>query len=870
MPFTQQGAERSRPKDAQLNNCISTLVIILMIMAFSAGCGSTSSSGPTPPPAPVNVTITIDPAPASLFLGQAQQFTATVTGTTNTLVTWSVNGITGGNPAVGIISSSGLYTAAQILLKPASVTITATSQADASKSATATVTLKSDVTISLLPASANLGLAVAQFFTASMKASGNPSFAITWSVNGIAGGNAAVGTIVAASFTTSLYTAPSTLPTPSSVTITAQSVADPSAAANAVVTIQCNSNSISPTAATLGFGKSQTFTATLCTPAATQFVWGVNGIAGGNAAVGTIVVATSSSALYTAPASLPSGSTVTVFARSAADPTTVANAAVSIQCDPNIISPSAAGVGFGKTQTFTATLCVPVVTQIVWDVNGIIGGSPTIGTVSNSGTGTTTYTAPATMPSPNPVTIRATSQSNPVQSANAGATVTDNILVTISPGSLSIIAGHRALFGASVANAPNTAVEWAVNGIANGNSTTGRICVPSSNPCAAPSGPVSGGVEFLAPNRIPSPNSVQLTATSQTTPVHTGSAAVTITPSPITVSVSPGYVFLGPANSSSSTQQFLATVSGALNQAVTWSLQTTIDGQSCTNILCGTISATGLYSTPAAAPSPNAIEVIATSQGDPSQFGTGFVAVTTGPAIETLLPSSVLAGISGSFTLAVQGVNFVGGSGNAASAVLVDGVQRTTVCANANRCTTTLLPADAAAATTHFVQILIPGSPGALSNPAPFLVAPNVITQGVISLSSSSPSATGADVLVAEPTNAGATTLQLNIDFGSMLSGSNGCSIQANPIVVTRPASGTKTVNLCVHGNFLDPSFQYAFSGPTPNDISTTPSVISNGFPNTVRLILIISSTTFPGTRTLFITTANNDKAAASGILEIR
>jgi hypothetical protein len=230
----------------------------------------------------------------------------------------------------------------------------------------------------------------------------------------------------------------------------------------------------------------------------------------------------------------------------------------------------------------------------------------------------------------------------------------------------------------------------------------------------------------------------------------------------------------------------------------------------------------------------------------------------------------VLAGISGSFTLAVQGINFVAGSGKAASAVLVDGVQQTTVCTNANRCTTTLLPADAAAATTHFVQILNPGSPGALSNPTPFLVAPNVITQGVISLSSSSPSATGADVLVAEPTNAGATTLQLNIDFGSILSGSNGCSIQANPIVVTRPASGTKTVNLCVHGNFLDPSFQYAFSGPSPNDISTTPSVISNGFPNTVRLILIISSTTFPGTRTLFITTANNDKAAASGILEIR
>ena len=39
------------------------------------------------------------------------QFTATVTGTTNTAVTWSVNGVAGGNSTVGTISTSGAYTA---------------------------------------------------------------------------------------------------------------------------------------------------------------------------------------------------------------------------------------------------------------------------------------------------------------------------------------------------------------------------------------------------------------------------------------------------------------------------------------------------------------------------------------------------------------------------------------------------------------------------------------------------------------------------------------------------------------------------------------------------------------------------------------
>ncbi len=754
---------------------VTTLAIMLIFVALLLGCGSISSTGTNPPPA--TVSITIEPISASLFLGQTQQFSSTVTGTTNSLVTWSVNGIADGNPSVGIISATGLFTASQILTSPPSVTIIATSQADPSKSSTATVTLKSDVALSLSPASANLGLGAAQIFTESMPASGNPSLATTWIVNGIAGGNSVVGTIVAASATSALYTAPPVLPSPSTVIVTAKSVADPSA---------------------------------------------------------------------------------------------IANAPVTIECSPNSIAPSAAAVGFGKTQGFTAELCVPAATQILWDVNGIIGGSPALGTVTNSGTGTTTYTAPGTLPSTNPVTIRATSQSNPVQSATAGVTVTDNISVNVSPNILSIQVGQRALFTATLANAPSTAVTWAVNGIANGNSKVGRICIPGSNPCAAPQAPLSGSVEFLAPIQIPSPSNVQLTATSQTTPAHTGSAQVTITPSPVLVNVSPAYAFLGSANSSGSTQQFLARVSGTLNPAVTWSLQTTIDGQNCTNSLCGTISGAGFYSAPAAAPSPNAIEVIATSQGDPTQFGIAIVAITSGPAIETLLPSSVLTGVAGSFTLAVQGLHFVAGSGSAASAILVDGVRRTTACANVNRCTTTLLPADTTAATTHTVQIQNPGSSGELSNPAPFLVVANVNTQSAISLSSSATSATGADVAMVEPTTAGATTLQLNVDFGSVLSGSTGCSIQANPIIVTRPVSGTKTVNLCVHGNFLDPSFQYEFSGPSPNDMSTAASAISNGFPNLVHLILIISSTTLPGPRTLLITTANNDKAAATGILEIQ
>jgi hypothetical protein len=63
-----------------------------------------------------------------------------VTGAANTVVTWSVNNITGGNATVGTISASGLYAAPSAVPNPASVTIRATSVATANAVATLSVT----------------------------------------------------------------------------------------------------------------------------------------------------------------------------------------------------------------------------------------------------------------------------------------------------------------------------------------------------------------------------------------------------------------------------------------------------------------------------------------------------------------------------------------------------------------------------------------------------------------------------------------------------------------------------------------------------------------------------------------------------------
>jgi hypothetical protein len=103
--------------------------------------GMFGCSGSSTTQTPVPVSITISPTSATVVAGSTQQFMATVQNTSNTAVTWQVNGVTGGNATVGTISSAGLYTAPAVVPSPATVTVTAVSQADPTKAASAPVTI---------------------------------------------------------------------------------------------------------------------------------------------------------------------------------------------------------------------------------------------------------------------------------------------------------------------------------------------------------------------------------------------------------------------------------------------------------------------------------------------------------------------------------------------------------------------------------------------------------------------------------------------------------------------------------------------------------------------------------------------------------
>ncbi len=103
--------------------------------------------------------------------------------------------------------------------------------------------------VSVSPTSATIRAGANESFAATV--SGMASNTVTWSVNSIAGGNASVGTIDA----NGMYTAPATLPTPNTITVTATSTDDATQKGSTSVTLQNPIpvlNSVSPTAIPAG------------------------------------------------------------------------------------------------------------------------------------------------------------------------------------------------------------------------------------------------------------------------------------------------------------------------------------------------------------------------------------------------------------------------------------------------------------------------------------------------------------------------------------------------------------------------------------------------------------------------------------------
>src|SRR5580704_17328026 len=252
---------------------LGRLSVAVLLAAGVAGCGSNAAK----------VGVTISPTTATVVERGTQQFSAVGSGSTTTTVNWQIclppatagnqptnctplPGQTGTGPTgVGTITQAtstqagGLYTAPPAVPSTNPILVVATSTVDTTAFATATVTITSGITVQITPTTATI--APQDSFTFSATVSGPTNdHGVTWSVNGVAGGDSVHGfvcpnTLVSPPCAAGTYVAPAQ--SPGSVTVTATSSADPTRSASASVNVAAASpsptiSSIDPTTAAQG------------------------------------------------------------------------------------------------------------------------------------------------------------------------------------------------------------------------------------------------------------------------------------------------------------------------------------------------------------------------------------------------------------------------------------------------------------------------------------------------------------------------------------------------------------------------------------------------------------------------------------------
>ena len=187
---------------------------------------------------PLPTTIKLNNPPSWINAGMSYKFSATVYGRTNTSVIWGISCSLVLSDC-GSIAADGTYTSPASVAQQAPFTVTATSVADSTKSDSAMLDLLPAIAIAVTPASIQMVSGFSYPLAATVQNDlGNVG--VTWSVNGIAGGNATVGTIAAVpdpvspSRLTGVYKAPVTAPA-APVAITATSLVDVNKSASSSV-----------------------------------------------------------------------------------------------------------------------------------------------------------------------------------------------------------------------------------------------------------------------------------------------------------------------------------------------------------------------------------------------------------------------------------------------------------------------------------------------------------------------------------------------------------------------------------------------------------------------------------------------------------
>jgi len=419
---------------------------------------------------------------------------------------------------------------------------------------------------------------------------------VNWYVNDVQGGNATFGTISSGG----LYQAPAVAPANSVLTIKAQSTAFPGSFKTTTLTVTRKYPwlwGVSPSALQVGNFQVSLNGANF-TPDAVVRANGVD--------LPTTFV---SSTRLTATGTAAATGTLTFAVRLPGPGAVTGNSVNATVSAPTIsvaVSPGTASVQLGNSQTFGATVSGTANTAVTWSVPG--------GAANGSVTSAGVYAAPAVMPASPSVKVRATSAANSSVYAEATVTLTapPAVTVAVAPVSATVELGTTKSFAATVTGSANTAVTWTVGGgSANGTVTAGGV--------------------YSAPATMPASPSVIVRATSQANVLISADAAVTLVPPPVVVAVSPASttVQIG------FTKQFGAAVTGTANQAVTW---TVLGGAGN-----GTVTAAGLYVTPATMPANAVVTLRAVAVADPTSFADATLTLLAAPDYAALLWAARIA-----------------------------------------------------------------------------------------------------------------------------------------------------------------------------------------------------------------------------------
>ena len=271
--------------------------------------------------------ITIAPAVVAVRSASAQQFTVAV-GATSGPVVWSVNGVVGGNPALGTVTSNGLFTAS--VSNPGVPLMVTASITNPIASSSATVGWQNPLPalVSLMPATVNIGN-----FTVIINGSGFvPGAQVT--LNGVA--------IPATTLSSSQISFQATLTNAQSANIVVINPAPGSSASHPLTlkVVPPIAVQVSPVAFSVRLGGSQALTSTVANALDSSVVWSVNGTVGGGPDVGWI----STNGVYSAPATQIPTNSVVVTATSTVNPAVSASAVVTFLNPVPVIQSMSPGI----------------------------------------------------------------------------------------------------------------------------------------------------------------------------------------------------------------------------------------------------------------------------------------------------------------------------------------------------------------------------------------------------------------------------------------------------------------------------------------------------------------------------------------------